>query len=490
MSNGVKSSADWMSLFTGSRYSGRESSRYTTDSPGRYDTASSRYTDSSSSYDRSRYSRYTSRYSREEETSPSYPRVTSPTPSYPRVTSPTQDRSSTVSSYTSRYPQYLSRWTQRDEERDERRDNREGGRGENRETGGRSGEVDDVEGRVGGRRVKSAVVLNEGTIVIRRAGNVVNTSDEESDEDSEEEKVNEEEKIEEEEPEPERDPLDVEEEMLQEKLQTAGFLLSMPEEEQIKKRLLEIKQMRENPEMFRPENTKNYKFTQVATEVGKPSTAKEEEEKILLLRLSFRGLSDVEQTDLQVRLQEIWRDRREELSVGLGRVEQHYEHLLSESSTEISELESSINLKYTAITKLQEEMMILHMRKDRFTKDIEQVTSAHQTKLEELRAELSEIDKKSSAHCVVRSNGQREEESSLPEDERSEVEAELECPVCLELSQPPIYQCPEGHIVCSACKPLLKTCPQCDTKYTDPPIRCRFAEKLAQKYFKKDEEDK
>merc|ERR1712032_1513932 len=122
-----------------------------------------------------------------------------------------------------------------------------------------------------------------------------------------------------------------------------------------------------------------------------------------------------------------------ELSVGLGRVEQHYEHLLNESSTEISELESSIELKYQAISKMQEE----------------------------------------SLHC-------------LPEDERSEVEADLECPVCYELSRPPIYQCPEGHIICSACKPLLKACPQCDTKYTDPPIRCRFAEKLSAKFFKEE----
>jgi len=231
-------------------------------------------------------------------------------------------------------------------------------------------------------------------------------------------------------------------------------------------------------------------YYQVATEVAKQSTAKEEEEKILLLRLSFRGITDVEQTDLQVRLQEIWRDRREELSVGLGRVEQHYEHLLSESSTEISEIEGSIGHKYAAISKLQEEMLILQMRKDRLTKDIEEVTSAHQVKLEQLRSELNEVEKKSSAHCVIRSKVECPEESSLPEDERSEVEAELECPVCLEISRPPIYQCPEGHLVCSACKPLLKTCPQCDSRYTDPPIRCRFAEKLAAKYFKKDDEEK
>ena len=82
-------------------------------------------------------------------------------------------------------------------------------------------------------------MLNEGTIVIQRQGAAVNTSDEE--EDSEVDEVKEEEEEVEEEPEPERDPLDVEEEALQEKLQTAGFLLSMPEEEHIRKRLLEIK---------------------------------------------------------------------------------------------------------------------------------------------------------------------------------------------------------------------------------------------------------
>ena len=82
-------------------------------------------------------------------------------------------------------------------------------------------------------------MLNEGTIVIQRQGAAVNTSDEEEDSEVDEVKEEEEEVVED--PEPERDPLDVEEEALQEKLQTAGFLLSMPEEEHIRKRLLEIK---------------------------------------------------------------------------------------------------------------------------------------------------------------------------------------------------------------------------------------------------------
>ena len=133
---------------------------------------------------------------------------------------------------------------------------------------------------------------------------------------------------------------------------------------------------------------RNYQFSRVAGGVAPASQAKAEEEKILLLRLSSRGLGEVEQTDVLVRLQEVWRDRREELTLGLGRVEQvkihtngcplksasiltskvclciylvflafsnqircnglhlqHYEHILSEASTEIGELEGSINNK-------------------------------------------------------------------------------------------------------------------------------------------------
>ena len=99
------------------------------------------------------------------------------------------------------------------------------------------------------------MVLNEGAVIIRRPGRAETSSSESEEEEEEEVAPQEPEQVKPEEP-PPRDPLEVEEEMLNEKLQTAGFFLSMPEEEQIKKRLLEIKQMRENPELFTPENTK------------------------------------------------------------------------------------------------------------------------------------------------------------------------------------------------------------------------------------------
>ena len=108
-------------------------------------------------------------------------------------------------------------------------------------------------------------MLNEGTIVIQRQGAAVNTSDEEEDSEVDEVKEEEVEVVVEEEPEPERDPLDVEEEALQEKLQTAGFLLSMPEEEHIRKRLLEIKWVSVFPTHRQPRHQSHYQCHHLPT---------------------------------------------------------------------------------------------------------------------------------------------------------------------------------------------------------------------------------
>merc|ERR1712179_159431 len=46
--------------------------------------------------------------------------------------------------------------------------------------------------------------------------------------------------------------------------------------------------------------------------------------------------------------------------------------------------------------------------------------------------------------------------------EINEIRKQLECPVCSSVPEsPPIYQCSEGHLLCSFCKEKLKICPQC-----------------------------
>ena len=65
----------------------------------------------------------------------------------------------------------------------------------------------------------------------------------------------------------------------------------------------------------------------------------------------------------------------------------------------------------------------------------------------------------------------RRQDSTLRDAELQELEQELECPVCMEISRPPIYQCEEGHIICAACKPILTQCPSCSSAYSNPVIR-------------------
>ncbi|OEH78291.1 putative E3 ubiquitin-protein ligase SINAT1 [Cyclospora cayetanensis] len=54
----------------------------------------------------------------------------------------------------------------------------------------------------------------------------------------------------------------------------------------------------------------------------------------------------------------------------------------------------------------------------------------------------------------------------------------LECGVCLERMQPPIYQCREGHTLCCNCQQRLTSCPTCRSPELN--IRCRALELLAQ----------
>ena len=56
----------------------------------------------------------------------------------------------------------------------------------------------------------------------------------------------------------------------------------------------------------------------------------------------------------------------------------------------------------------------------------------------------------------------------------------LECPICLDTAdKPPIYQCPEGHLLCEDCNARLVDCPQCGHALMNS--RNRTAEDLAEK---------
>jgi len=64
-----------------------------------------------------------------------------------------------------------------------------------------------------------------------------------------------------------------------------------------------------------------------------------------------------------------------------------------------------------------------------------------------------------------------------------ELKTLLECPVCMEMSSPPIYNCQVGHIICYNCQRRVKKCPVCREEFKG----CRnfIAEKLAEKCLRK-----
>ena len=70
------------------------------------------------------------------------------------------------------------------------------------------------------------------------------------------------------------------------------------------------------------------------------------------------------------------------------------------------------------------------------------------------------------------------------QDSVEEKKKALECPVCLETAQIPIYMCQNCHLVCRDCLPKLKECPECRDKYSKPVMKHRFAEKMVEEKTK------
>ena len=43
----------------------------------------------------------------------------------------------------------------------------------------------------------------------------------------------------------------------------------------------------------------------------------------------------------------------------------------------------------------------------------------------------------------------------------------LECPICLNTAETPIYQCRDSHLICSRCRPKVEKCPECRISYKE-----------------------
>ncbi|KAG2675097.1 hypothetical protein I3760_13G169400 [Carya illinoinensis] len=90
--------------------------------------------------------------------------------------------------------------------------------------------------------------------------------------------------------------------------------------------------------------------------------------------------------------------------------------------------------------------------------------------------ETTDAELRSSIHRNVAPGSGRNPGRPASNDDLHEL---LECPVCMNLMHPPIYQCPNGHTLCSNCKGRVpNSCPTCRHELGN--IRCLALEKLSE----------
>lgn len=101
----------------------------------------------------------------------------------------------------------------------------------------------------------------------------------------------------------------------------------------------------------------------------------------------------------------------------------------------------------------------------------------------DIEKEQSDLPKKQKVNV---NEGLVQHISNMIEDKKKD----LECPVCFETAETPIYQCTQCHLVCKDCIPSLKICPECCLEYPKSPFRNRYAEKMGEEIKKLSEERK
>merc|ERR1711911_76842 len=74
------------------------------------------------------------------------------------------------------------------------------------------------------------------------------------------------------------------------------------------------------------------------------------------------------------------------------------------------------------------------------------------------------------------------------EESIKEKESSLECPVCLETADIPIFRCSKEHLICSKCRHRISDCPLCRETYQENPERYRLAEKILKEVGKMKEQ--
>jgi len=150
---------------------------------------------------------------------------------------------------------------------------------------------------------------------------------------------------------------------------------------------------------------------------------------------------------------------------------------------DIEKAKSDIETTWMELKKCQDDLDNKEkLREDAYTSQLvdKKITDSRNNKIEQkigglkrkkiqIEKEQGDLPKKQKVN-----EGLVEYISNTIEDKKKD----LDCPVCFETAETPIYQCTGGHLICKKCLPSLKICPECRAEYPKTPFRNRMAEKM------------
>ena len=110
-------------------------------------------------------------------------------------------------------------------------------------------------------------------------------------------------------------------------------------------------------------------------------------------------------------------------------------------------------------------------------KELEEMIDSEMRRLMERDAEVREILSRLSSGGPLKQENTPGDVKMTPVDLKmveflkqavEKKEQDLTCPICLETAKPPIFMCPDSHIICSSCAPKVRTCPECRVTLPNP----------------------
>ena len=190
----------------------------------------------------------------------------------------------------------------------------------------------------------------------------------------------------------------------------------------------------------------------------------------------YLGLLDKKEALLTAvdKSKEIKKERQQSIKLITGHISSN-KGIIADSKEEMEKLQEDIKIKSKQNAQMQAYVKQEALKLEKSCRNIEDVGSTF-NKIEDEVASVLEVNERKSEpverdEVDVNKERDAEDVNKLEFGNLKEVliglvcnyKKQLTCPVCHQLSNPPIYKCPAEHLICGSCyaRKLRTSCPQC-----------------------------